>query len=182
MKKSSGTLGQARPTTMLTEPTRSRTAPRRRRASGRAALARRGRHPLQPPRRPRPRSASSRTTSASAVDAADAFNAALPHPELPAEPVRRRRAVGVVHPGLRVAGRARRARATPTASPAPSASLLALVVAVLVLAGVLATPLLIAVIAPGFTGEKRELTIQLVRDPVSRAPACWCCRRGASAC
>jgi len=42
-------------------------------------------------------------------------------------------------------------------------ALLALVVAVLVLLGVLATPLLIAAIAPGFTGAKRELTIQLVR-------------------
>ena len=42
-------------------------------------------------------------------------------------------------------------------------ALLALVVAILVLFGVLATPLLIAAIAPGFTGEKRELTIQLVR-------------------
>jgi putative peptidoglycan lipid II flippase len=42
-------------------------------------------------------------------------------------------------------------------------SLLALVVAVLVLLGVLATPLLIAAIAPGFTGAKRELTIALVR-------------------
>ena len=43
------------------------------------------------------------------------------------------------------------------------ASLLALVVAVLVLAGVFATPVLIAVIAPGFTGAKRELTIEIVR-------------------
>jgi putative peptidoglycan lipid II flippase len=43
------------------------------------------------------------------------------------------------------------------------ASLLALFVAVLVLVGVFATPLLIAVIAPGFTGAKRELTIVLVR-------------------
>ena len=42
-------------------------------------------------------------------------------------------------------------------------ALLALLVAVLVLLGVLATPLLIAAIAPGFTGDKRELTIQLVR-------------------
>jgi putative peptidoglycan lipid II flippase len=42
-------------------------------------------------------------------------------------------------------------------------SLLALVVAVLVLAGVLATPLLIGLIAPGFSGEKRELTTRLVR-------------------
>jgi putative peptidoglycan lipid II flippase len=43
------------------------------------------------------------------------------------------------------------------------ASLLAMVVAVLVLVGVLATPLLIAAIAPGFTGEKRALTIEIVR-------------------
>jgi putative peptidoglycan lipid II flippase len=43
------------------------------------------------------------------------------------------------------------------------ASLLALIVAVLVLVGVFATPVLIAVIAPGFTGVKRELTIEIVR-------------------
>jgi putative peptidoglycan lipid II flippase len=42
-------------------------------------------------------------------------------------------------------------------------SLLALVTAVLVLAGVLATPYLIDAIAPGFEGETRRLTIQLVR-------------------
>lgn len=42
-------------------------------------------------------------------------------------------------------------------------SMLALVVSALVLAGVLATPLLINAIAPGFEGEKRALTIQLVR-------------------
>ncbi|MCM3879154.1 MAG: murein biosynthesis integral membrane protein MurJ [Vicinamibacterales bacterium] len=42
-------------------------------------------------------------------------------------------------------------------------ALLALVTAILVLAGVLSTPLLIAVIAPGFTGAKRDLTIGLVR-------------------
>ena len=42
-------------------------------------------------------------------------------------------------------------------------ALLALVVAILVLVGVFATPLLIAVIAPGFTGDKRALTITLVR-------------------
>jgi putative peptidoglycan lipid II flippase len=42
-------------------------------------------------------------------------------------------------------------------------TLLALCVSVLVLLGVLATPALIAVIAPGFTGEKRALTILLVR-------------------
>jgi putative peptidoglycan lipid II flippase len=42
-------------------------------------------------------------------------------------------------------------------------SLLAVVTSALVLAGVLVTPLLIAVIAPGFEGEKREVTIRLVR-------------------
>ena len=41
--------------------------------------------------------------------------------------------------------------------------LLSLVVSCLVLTGVLATPLLIDAIAPGFKGAKRELTICLVR-------------------
>jgi putative peptidoglycan lipid II flippase len=43
------------------------------------------------------------------------------------------------------------------------AAILCLVVSVLVLAGIWTTPYLIAVIAPGFAGEKRELCIQLVR-------------------
>jgi putative peptidoglycan lipid II flippase len=43
------------------------------------------------------------------------------------------------------------------------ASILALMIAVIVLLGVLATPFLIGAIAPGFTGEKRNLTIQIVR-------------------
>ena len=43
------------------------------------------------------------------------------------------------------------------------ASLLALAVSVIVLAGVFATPILIDLIAPGFEGEQRELTIRLVR-------------------
>jgi putative peptidoglycan lipid II flippase len=42
-------------------------------------------------------------------------------------------------------------------------SILAMVTAALVLLGVLATPYLIDVIAPGFKGETRRLTIQLVR-------------------
>jgi putative peptidoglycan lipid II flippase len=42
-------------------------------------------------------------------------------------------------------------------------TIMALVISLLVLAGVLATPLMIALIAPGFTGAKRELTITLVR-------------------
>ncbi|MEO8200273.1 MAG: murein biosynthesis integral membrane protein MurJ [Gemmatimonadota bacterium] len=43
------------------------------------------------------------------------------------------------------------------------AGLLGLVVSVVVLAGVLAAPLLVDIIAPGFEGAKRDLTIRLVR-------------------
>jgi putative peptidoglycan lipid II flippase len=43
------------------------------------------------------------------------------------------------------------------------ATVLSLVTAVLVLLGILATPLLIGAIAPGFAGEKRQVTIQIVR-------------------
>src|SRR5690349_10627773 len=43
------------------------------------------------------------------------------------------------------------------------AAILGLVTAVLVLVGILTTPYLIPLIAPGFTGEKRELTIRLTR-------------------
>jgi putative peptidoglycan lipid II flippase len=42
-------------------------------------------------------------------------------------------------------------------------SLLALVVSLIVLVGVFATPALSAVIAPGFTGDKRDLTVAIVR-------------------
>ncbi len=42
-------------------------------------------------------------------------------------------------------------------------SLLTLIVAAIVLVGVVATPLLIAAVAPGFHGSKRELTIAIVR-------------------
>lgn len=42
-------------------------------------------------------------------------------------------------------------------------ALVTVVTSVLVLIGVLATPQLIAIIAPGFTGEKRELAISLTR-------------------
>lgn len=42
-------------------------------------------------------------------------------------------------------------------------SVLALVAAILVLAGVLLSPLLVGLIAPGFTGEKRDLTVRLTQ-------------------
>ena len=43
------------------------------------------------------------------------------------------------------------------------AALLALITGILVLLGVLATPLLVTLIAPGFEGDKRQLTIAIVR-------------------
>ncbi len=43
------------------------------------------------------------------------------------------------------------------------AAILALVISILVLIGILTTPYLIDIIAPGFSGEKRELTIRLVK-------------------
>ena len=42
-------------------------------------------------------------------------------------------------------------------------TLLVLIASVIVLVGILTTPYLISIIAPGFAGEKRELTIRLVR-------------------
>ena len=43
------------------------------------------------------------------------------------------------------------------------AALLALVTTALVILGVIATPVLVTLIAPGFEGEKRELTVEIVR-------------------
>ena len=95
-------------------------------------------------------------------DAADAFNAAFRIPNL----LQNLFGEGVlsasfipVYAGLRARGEDAEARRVAGAV----AALLGLVSAVLVLVGVLLTPWLIAVIAPGFTGEKRELTIRLVR-------------------
>ena len=58
---------------------------------------------------------------------------------------------------------ARGERAEATRVAGAVAALLSLVTAILVLAGVVATPLLVALIAPGFEGEKRELTVEIVR-------------------
>jgi putative peptidoglycan lipid II flippase len=58
------------------------------------------------------------------------------------------------------------------------ASLLALVVSLIVLVGVLATPVFIDLIAPGFTGAKRDLTMQIVRIQFPAAGllvlSAWC--------
>jgi putative peptidoglycan lipid II flippase len=79
-----------------------------------------------------------------------------------------------VHAGLRAQGRdADAAQVARTIF-----ALLMLVMSVLVLLGVLATPALIDVIAYGFTGERRALTIRLVRILFPAAgmlvAAAWC--------
>ncbi len=94
--------------------------------------------------------------------AADAFTAALRIPNL----LQNLFGEGVlsasfipVYAGLLARGE--KDRATRVAGAV--LALLALVVSLLVLAGVLATPVLIELIAPGFTGATRALTIRLVR-------------------
>jgi putative peptidoglycan lipid II flippase len=95
-------------------------------------------------------------------DAADAFTAALKIPNF----LQNLFGEGVlsasfipVYAGLLARGEREEARRVA----AVVASLLALVTAALVVGGVVATPWLIAAIAPGFTGAKRELTITLVK-------------------
>ncbi|HTM23869.1 MAG TPA: murein biosynthesis integral membrane protein MurJ [Vicinamibacterales bacterium] len=79
-----------------------------------------------------------------------------------------------VHAGLRAQGRADEAAQVARTIFA----LLMLVMSVLVLLGVLATPLLIDAIAYGFTGERRALAIRLVRILFPAAgmlvAAAWC--------
>src|SRR6185437_3245639 len=94
--------------------------------------------------------------------AADAFNAAFRIPNV----LQNLFGEGVlsasfipVYAGLRARGDEAEARRVAGAV----AALLGLVTAALVLLGVALTPWLIAIIAPGFTGEKREATIRLVR-------------------
>jgi putative peptidoglycan lipid II flippase len=95
-------------------------------------------------------------------DAADAFNAAFRIPNF----LQNLFGEGVlsasfipVYAGLRARGEDAEAERVAGAV----AALLGVVTGVLVLAGVLLTPWLIAAIAPGFGGEKREVTIRLVR-------------------
>jgi putative peptidoglycan lipid II flippase len=95
-------------------------------------------------------------------DAADAYNAAFKIPNF----LQNLLGEGVlsasfipVYAALRAEGREDDARKVAGAV----AGLLTLVTTVFTLAGVLATPVLIDLIAPGFSGDKRELTILLVR-------------------
>jgi putative peptidoglycan lipid II flippase len=95
-------------------------------------------------------------------DAADAFNAAFRIPNF----LQNLFGEGVlsasfipVYAGLLARNDDEEARRTAGAV----AALLALTTSVLILVGLVATPYLIDAIAPGFHGEKRELTIRLVR-------------------
>jgi putative peptidoglycan lipid II flippase len=95
-------------------------------------------------------------------DAADAFKAALKIPNL-LQNLFGEGALSAsfipVYAGL--LGAKNREEADRTARAV--GSILAVAVAFLVLAGILATPLLINFITPGFTGEKRDATIGMVR-------------------
>jgi putative peptidoglycan lipid II flippase len=95
-------------------------------------------------------------------DAADAFNAAFKIPNF----LQNLFGEGVLSASFipvyaRLLGQDERGEARRVAGAV--FSLLALTSAVLVLLGILAAPALLAVIAPGFSGEKREITIRLVR-------------------
>ncbi len=95
-------------------------------------------------------------------DAGDAFKAALKIPNF----LQNLFGEGVLSASLipvyaRLNSEGKKKEASELASTV--ATLLCLCTSLLVLAGVLSTPVLIDLIAPGFSGEKRELTIKLVQ-------------------
>ena len=96
------------------------------------------------------------------TDAADAFNAAFRIPNLLQNLFGEGALSGSfipIHAGLRARGEHEAAaRAARTFF-----ALLTFVVALIVLAGMVTAPWIIPILAPGFSGEKRELTIRLVR-------------------
>ena len=101
--------------------------------------------------------------------AADAFNGGVQDSELPAEPVRRRRALGVVHSRLRErCSREDDEEEAGRVAGAVGAMLALVVVGHRAASASSRRRSLIPLIAPGFDGEKRELTIRLDADPVSR--------------
>ena len=95
-------------------------------------------------------------------DAADAFNAAFRIPNF-LQNLFGEGALSASFIPVYSALIARGERRTADRVAGAVASVLALGVAAIVLAGVLATPWLVAAIAPGFTGEKRRLTVEIVR-------------------
>ena len=110
-------------------------------------------------------------------DAADAFNAAVRIPNLLQNLFGEGALSGSfipIHSSLRAQGREEDAAQTARTVFA----LLMLLMSVLVLLGVLATPLLIETIAPGFHDEKKALAIRLVRilfpGSAMLVAAAWC--------
>lgn len=110
-------------------------------------------------------------------DAADAFNAAVRIPNLLQNLFGEGALSGSfipIHASLRAQGRDEDAAQTARTVFA----LLMLLMSVLVLIGVLLTPLLIETIAPGFHGEKKALAIRLVRilfpGSAMLVAAAWC--------
>ena len=95
-------------------------------------------------------------------DAADAFNAAFRIPNF-LQNLFGEGALSASFIPVYAALVARRDRREADRVAGAVAALLAFVVAALVLVGVVATPLFIDAIAPGFTGDKRLLTIAIVR-------------------
>jgi putative peptidoglycan lipid II flippase len=95
-------------------------------------------------------------------DAADAFNAAFRIPNL-LQNLFGEGALSASFIPVYASAVARGDTREATATAGAIGAILTLASSVLVLAGVLAAPWLIDLIAPGFTGEKRDLTIALVR-------------------
>jgi putative peptidoglycan lipid II flippase len=110
-------------------------------------------------------------------DAADAFNAAVRIPNLLQNLFGEGALSGSfipIHAGLRAQDREDEAAQTARTVFA----LLMLLMAVLVLIGVLLTPILVDTLVPGFEGAKRDLTIRLVRilfpGAAMLVAAAWC--------
>ena len=110
-------------------------------------------------------------------DSADAFNAAFRIPNL-LQSLFGEGALSASFIPVYAALVSRGQRAEADRVAGAVGALMASITSAVVLLGVLATPLLIAVIAPGFTGAKRELTITLTRILFPGAGmlvmAAWC--------
>ena len=96
-----------------------------------ARLSGRRGHPAEPHRRPGP--PARLRTLLRPLRRGRRLQRRLPHPQLPAEPVRRGRALRLLHPRLRAPAGRRATRKRPAASPARSATILALATSALVL-------------------------------------------------
>jgi len=127
--------------------------------SGRHSSSRR--NSSQPDRGPHPRQGI-RALISEILTPPMPFKAGVPDSQRAFKFIRRRRPVRFLHSRVRQLARARRGGRSPAHRRAVAA-LLALSTSILVFDRVLATPYLIDAIAPGFSGDKRELTIRSVR-------------------